>query len=189
MRMCVRFSGFVLPLLLVTSWGCSRPAAPPPEPPPFDGPSGKLGGKITFNGQPVRFGKIVVVGENKQEATGIIMSNGTYGFPYAPAGKVKLYLALGVPEAAKDAFKKYRDMLDKMTPDEKKKMLEEQKKRGKFRLPSGPWDNMSEKQQEWIASIINIPAKYEKLETANLSTTVEEGGENNFAIELVDPDF
>jgi hypothetical protein len=186
MRILATFATLMFALLLMTHGsGCKGPPTTTEEPDEFNGPGGKLGGSIKFNGNPVEFGKIIAMDESKRQATGRIMPGGIYAFRKAPSGKVKLCLQFGVPDNMKDAFKKYRDQYATMTPDQIKQM-NEKKKGVEKRLPPGPWDNMSKEQQRWIESIIEIPSRYEKLETANLSTTVEEGAENRFDIELGD---
>ena len=57
--------------------------------------TGKVSGKVTLNGQPLKGGTVTFEG-SKGGVSGMVSSEGTYSIPNAPVGAVKISLASGM---------------------------------------------------------------------------------------------
>ena len=61
-------------------------------------PTGRLKGKITFEGKPVRMGVLTIASaDGKEMSISLIKGDGTYDFAIVPAGKVIIGYELGEP--------------------------------------------------------------------------------------------
>jgi hypothetical protein len=163
--------------LLVIFTGCGAP--PPEEPMEFQGPAGALGGEITLESEPVELGKVIAVGAvDKRQATGIIRPGGHYSFKRVPAGKVHLYLAFDIPPAARDQFLRLRANMKKLSSGMNGKKPSDTDR------SAGLFASLPPQQQKWLQVVVRIPPSYEDVETAKLTTTIEESVTNKYDIKL-----
>ncbi len=118
--------------------------------------TGKVSGKVTLNGQPLKGGGTVTFEGSKGGVSGTITSEGTYTIVSAPEGAVKITLASGM--GAGDMGGAETDP-SKMRPPRKM-------------APAARAFGLG-----------NIPEKYKKPETSGLTYTVT-SGEQTFDIAL-----
>jgi hypothetical protein len=178
MHIIARLWCLILPLCFLAIFsGCG--ARPPEEPMEFEGPAGKLDGEITLEGEPVEMGKVIAVGAvDRRKATGIISPGGHYEFKRVPAGKVRLYLAFDPPPAARNQFLRLRANMKKLST-----VMKDKKSSDKDRS-AGPFPMLPPQQQKWLEVVVRIPPRYEDVETAELTTTIEEDVTNHYHIKL-----
>jgi hypothetical protein len=161
MAMSNRFSGRTgrafrsgcLLLLALAAAGCS-------------GATGKLSGKISYNGKPLAVGSVLFIGVDAQPRTAWIEADGSYQFNDVPVGEAKLAVYSPDPDLAKRISLK-----TKTRPGTKKAK--------RVRPPHSPPEMSAEDRRKWFA----IPAKYGDVDHSGLSVTIQ-SGLNMYPIEM-----
>ena len=128
--------------LVVASLGCGGPRR------------GDINGKVTFRGQPVVWGSVVVIGPDRMPYYGTIQLDGTYTVRQVPVGPVRL--GVNSPDPS---FK--REL-----PADQKKELEEQRQRAglpeRVPPPKGAWfripDHYADPQKSGLTGEVTAPS-------------------------------
>ena len=140
-----------LPLLAVGLLGCGGQAA------------GDVSGRVTFEGQPVVFGSVVIIGTDKQPRNGEIKPDGSFTVTGVPVGEAQV--AVHSPDVTA--------LPDKMTL--KGKMKEGKKGDVDVELNKVP----QAVRDKWFP----IPERYSDHEKSGLTLTIKEGA-NEFPLKL-----
>jgi hypothetical protein len=138
------------------------------------GAHGNISGKVTYKGQPVRFGSVVVVGSDKTPVTGPIDQGGNYLIEDAPAGEVQIGVVSPDPTIAANKAKAM-SLPKRPKADEKE---DGKHKIGNMPAQEAPADSARAK-KKWV----QLPKDVQFPDRSGITTTVQPG-ENTFNIEL-----
>jgi hypothetical protein len=127
-------------------------------------PKGRVQGKITFEGKPVKIGSVVAISDDfKQSAFGMVKEDGTYLIKAAPVGKVRLtYTPPAFIDPSLDPFK---DAKPKKKPESDGKI--------------------SKEMEEHIKELQKVPDRYRSPAKTVLKTVVEAGKDTTYEIRMV----
>jgi hypothetical protein len=140
-------------LLALAADGCSRA-------------TGKLSGKISYNGKPLAVGSVVFIGVEAQPRTAWIEADGSYQFNEVPVGEAKLAVCSPDPDLAERTRSQ-----TKTRPGTKK---------AKRVLPMhSPPEMAGEDRWKWFA----IPSKYGDVDHSGVRVTIQ-SGLNMYPIEM-----
>jgi hypothetical protein len=114
------------------------------------GASATVTGKVTFQGRPVIWGSVVLVGADGTSAAGRIQPDGTFTVANAPTGEVSVAVA---------------------SPDPLVQHYASQIKSSRDRLPVTQWAAPPVDRQQWFL----LPKRYEDVRTSELKVTVKRG--------------
>jgi hypothetical protein len=146
-----------LVLVLLTLAGC-------------DSGTGAVTGRVTFQGKPVVFGSVVMVGADNKLVSGPLDAEGRYAINGVPLGTVQVAVVSPNPAPPRRLPRRLLKRREEMF-----KLQEEKKDVQDSPAPAVPKVDSS----KWFP----LPKQYELADTSGITTTIY-SGENTFDIEL-----
>jgi hypothetical protein len=119
-----------------------------------------VSGHVTFQGRPVIWGSVMLVGPDGHSAVGRIQPDGSFTVPNAPTGEVGVSVT---------------------SPDPLAQHYATQLKTSRDRIPVAQWAAPPVDRQQWFV----LPKHYENATTSNLTLTVKRGNNPECDLSLV----
>jgi hypothetical protein len=138
------------------------------------GARGSVAGKVTFRGQPVMAGSVVMCGSDKRPATSAIEENGTYSLEDVPVGQVQVAVVSPNPAIAANRSKALA-----IVAKAKAKAKATDKFDYEAIVPQEASAGSEGPKKRWV----RLPKDVEFPDRSGITTTIRPG-ENTFNIEL-----
>jgi hypothetical protein len=122
--------------------------------------SATVSGRVTFQGRPVIWGSVILVGSDGRSVVGRIQPDGTYTVTNAPMGEVGVSIT---------------------SPDPLVQHYATQIKTSRDRIPVAQWAAPPVDRQQWFV----LPQRYENAKDSKLTLTVKRGSNSDCDFDLV----